>query len=252
LPRVFRRAGLEVFYSVGYHPKPELSFGPALGLGIPSLGELLDVKLIDRVTPAELVQRLQAVTLDGVEFLGAAALGDNDRALGRVIAESEFAARLPAGAEVAAALARFAGGAGEESAPLRVQRDSDRGIGRMIDVRKSLRAVEGWEEAAARARLDWPDGETIRFRVAVSHEGSARPIEVLAALFDPEVAARAEIARLALWGLMDAGDRVDPLELERLRRHGTVMAPGAPGDGSDDDAGAGAGAQSGAAVPIVL
>ena len=43
LPRIFRRAGLELFYSVGFHPKPELSFGPALGLGIPSLGELLDV-----------------------------------------------------------------------------------------------------------------------------------------------------------------------------------------------------------------
>ena len=40
LPRIFRRAGLEIFYSVGFHPKPELSFGPALGLGIPSLGEL--------------------------------------------------------------------------------------------------------------------------------------------------------------------------------------------------------------------
>ena len=60
LPRVFRRAGLEVFYSVGFHPKPELSFGPALGLGIPSLGELLDVKLIDRVPAAELVRRLLA------------------------------------------------------------------------------------------------------------------------------------------------------------------------------------------------
>jgi len=233
LPRVFRRAGLEVFYSVGYHPKPELSFGPALGLGIPSLGELLDVKLIDRVAPAELVARLQAVTLDGVEFLGAAALGDNDRALGRVIAESEFAARLPPGVQVAAALARFAGreGDGAGLAPLRVQRDSDRGIGRMIDVRKSLRAVEGWQDETARARLDWPDGETIRFRVAVSHEGSARPIEVLAALFDPEVAARAEISRLALWGLAEAGERVDPLDLERLRRHGTVLAAaGAPGD----------------------
>jgi len=63
-----------VFYSVGYHPKPELSFGPALGLGIPSLGELLDVKLIDRIAPADLARRLQDVTLDGIDFLGAASL----------------------------------------------------------------------------------------------------------------------------------------------------------------------------------
>src|SRR6185369_5749513 len=71
LPRIFRRAGFELYYSVGFHPKPELSFGPALGLGIPSLGELLDVSLIDDVTPDELLQRLGPVTLDGVELLGA-------------------------------------------------------------------------------------------------------------------------------------------------------------------------------------
>jgi radical SAM family uncharacterized protein/radical SAM-linked protein len=237
LPRVFRRAGLEVFYSVGFHPKPELSFGPALGLGIPSLGELLDVKLVERLAPAELVRRLQAVTLEGVDFLGAAALGDNDRALGRVIAETEFGARLPAGAALEGALARFA----EAGTALRVQRHSDKGIDRMVDVRKSLRVVAGFEDESVRRRLDWPDGALVRFRVAVSHEGSARPGEVLAALFDPETAARAELARLGLWAVDDGGPleplevtsetpaeatgraasrpgSIDPLDVDRLRR----------------------------------
>ena len=72
LPRIFRRAGFELFYSEGFHPKPELSFGPALGLGIPSLGELVDVTLVDDVAPDELLRRLARVTLDGIEFLEAA------------------------------------------------------------------------------------------------------------------------------------------------------------------------------------
>ena len=222
LPRVFRRAGLEVFYSVGFHPKPELAFGPALGLGIPSLGELLDVKLIDRVAPAELVRRLQAVTLEGIDFLGAASLGNNDRALGRVIAEAEFAARLPvaagAGVDVDAALARFGDAAGT---PLRIERHSDKGIGRVVDVRKSLRSIELFDDDRARERLDWPDGALVRFRVAVSHEGSARPIEVLSALFGAEVAPRAEIARLGLW----APGSVDPLDVESLRRQPAAAVP---------------------------
>ncbi len=154
------------------------------------------MKLIDRVPAAELVQRLQAVTLNGIDFLGAAALGDNDRALGRVVAEAEFAARLPAGAdaEVGAALARFADAAGT---PLRIERHSDKGIGRVVDVRKSLRSIELFEDDRVRARLDWPDGALVRFRVAVSHEGSARPSEVLAALFAADVAPRAELADIA-------------------------------------------------------
>jgi radical SAM-linked protein len=218
-----------VFYSIGFHPKPELSFGPALGLGIPSLGELLDVKLIDRVPPAELMRRLQAVTLTGIDFLGAVALGDNDRALGRVIAEAEFAARLPAGAdaEVGLALARFADA---EGTPLRIERHSDRGIGRVVDVRKSLRSIELFEDDRVRARLDWADGALVRFRVAVSHEGSARPSEVLAALFGADLAPRAEIARLGLWAREPASDgvlagpSVDPLDVESLRRHPTPAA----------------------------
>src|SRR5204862_5910433 len=81
LPRIFRRAGLDLFYSSGFHPKPELSFGPALGLGIPSLGELLDVSLTDHLEPGELLGRLRPVSLPGIEFLDAAKLANDDRAL---------------------------------------------------------------------------------------------------------------------------------------------------------------------------
>ena len=75
--------GSSSFTRSGFHPKPELSFGPALGLGIPSLGELVDVKLVDDVAPDELLRRLARVTLDGIEFLEAARLGPADRAVGR-------------------------------------------------------------------------------------------------------------------------------------------------------------------------
>jgi radical SAM family uncharacterized protein/radical SAM-linked protein len=223
LPRIFRRAGFELYYSVGFHPKPELSFGPALGLGIPSLGELLDVSLIDDVEGDELRRRLSRVTLDGIQILDAVRLGDNDRALGRVVAETAYAARLPGGTDGAAAIARFA-----SDAPLLVRRESDKdggkGIARTVDVRRSLRAVEplGSEESQAlRARLDWPEGEVIRFRVAVSHEGSARPIEVITALCGAEVAADAELARTAL--LAEGG--LDPVALAPLRATRASAAP---------------------------
>jgi radical SAM family uncharacterized protein len=85
LPRIFRRAGLDLYYSSGFHPKPELSFGPALGLGIPSFGELCDLKLAEDVEATTLGARLNRVTLDGIEFLGAVRLMDGDRTLGGVL-----------------------------------------------------------------------------------------------------------------------------------------------------------------------
>ena len=135
LPRIFRRAGFELYYSVGFHPKPELSFGPALGLGIPSLGELLDVTLIDDVEPDELLRSCRGSRWTAIELLDAVRLGDNDRALGRVIAETEFAARLPAGSTSAAALARCGGRRAAARAP-RVRQGSEKGIARTIDVRQ--------------------------------------------------------------------------------------------------------------------
>jgi radical SAM-linked protein len=227
LPRVLRRAGLELFYSIGFHPKPEISFGPALGLGIPSLGELCDVSLTDDLDARELAARLAEVSLPGIEILETARLGDADRALGRVVAWTEFAARLPADADVAAALALAA-----SSAPLAARRESDKGLARMIDVRRSLGAVRAFDDAEARRRLDWPKGALVRFSVSVSHEGSARPTEVMRALFGDDVAAGTELARLALWarGAGDAGAVIDPLDLAALRARPPEAPPPLPPD----------------------
>jgi radical SAM-linked protein len=218
LPRIFRRAGFEIYYSVGFHPKPELSFGPALGLGIPSLGEILDVKLVDDLPPGEVARRLARVSLDGIEILDVARVLDNDRALGRVITESETIAQLPVGTDVAAALARFAG-----DEPLKLLRESEKAIARTVDVRKTLRSLSPFEDAEARRRLGWNDGPMISFSVSVSNEGSAKPSEVVTTLFGLEIAQRTDLARRALWG----DERTDPLGVSELRLRAVVARPAA-------------------------
>ena len=179
LPRIFRRAGLEIYYSVGFHPKPELSFGPALGLGIPSLGEILDVKLVDDLPPDEVVRRLSRVSLDGIDILEVARVLDNDRALGRVITESETIAQLPVGADLAAALWRGSPATSRsESCVNRTRRSPARSTcARRCGRSRCSRTPE------ARRRLGWADGPMISFAVSVSNEGSAKPIEVVSTLF---------------------------------------------------------------------
>ncbi|HWU91264.1 MAG TPA: TIGR03960 family B12-binding radical SAM protein, partial [Kofleriaceae bacterium] len=85
LARSFRRADLTPAMTRGFSPKPRLAFGPALGLGIPSLGELVDVDLEHAVlgcrpweAPAEAARmelpadevrdRLAAVCPPGIEI----------------------------------------------------------------------------------------------------------------------------------------------------------------------------------------
>ena len=222
LPRAFRRAGLEIYYSKGFHPKPGLAFGPALGLGIPSLGELLDVKLVDKVTPEEILRRLRAVSPPGVDFLAAAALGVGDLPLGRVLTESHYAVRLPDG--LSASTAETLWKAGEPLLATRRERSDSRrpDRGNTSDVRQSIvfAHVAGPEERQLLAEeLGWPVEERERvlvFGLVVSALGSARPVEVIEAFFGEGVPGACEIVRMGLCATV-SGEKVDPVEVAKLR-----------------------------------
>lgn len=56
--RLFRRAGVALALSEGFHPKPRLSFPSALALGIAAADEVLEVKLAEDVDSHELSARL--------------------------------------------------------------------------------------------------------------------------------------------------------------------------------------------------
>jgi radical SAM-linked protein len=215
LPRAFRRAGLEIYYSIGFHPKPGLIFGPALGLGIPSLGELLDVKLVGDMTAEEVLQRLAPVCPPGIDFLAAAGLVAGDAPLGRVLSQAHYAARLPPGYSADAAVARW-----KDGQPLlatrRERHDSRRpDRGNAVDVRKSVvfvSTVDSAEAGELQRAVGWSAGEdsVLRFGVVVSSNGSARPVEVLDALLGEGASANCAIVRTGLFAGC-ASDPVDPL-----------------------------------------
>jgi radical SAM family uncharacterized protein/radical SAM-linked protein len=217
LPRVFRRAGFDIAYSRGFHPKPGFSFGPALGLGMPSLGEILDVKLSDDVTPAELLRRLNAVSLDGIEFLAATTLQESQPALGRMLARAQYAVLLPDGANPATALAAYASGAPLLAARRERQDSRKSAPASQVDVRPFITDVAAASEDAARlwtGMLGWRGSEpthVLTFGVVVSALGSARPVEVVEAFYDQAVARQASIARLGLWAAGEGEGFVDPL-----------------------------------------
>src|SRR5262249_37672755 len=73
LSRSFRRADLPLAMTRGFSPKPRISFGPALGLGVPSLGELMDIDLEHalprgELSPDEVRAWLAGVCPPGIEI----------------------------------------------------------------------------------------------------------------------------------------------------------------------------------------
>ncbi|HQP37999.1 MAG TPA: TIGR03936 family radical SAM-associated protein, partial [Polyangiaceae bacterium] len=95
VPRALRRAGMPVWYSQGFHPKPVMTFGPALSLGVPSFCEYVDVKFSEPVDPKDLVRALAGCTPDGLRFLEAQVLEPGADAIGAVVRTAHYVIGFP-------------------------------------------------------------------------------------------------------------------------------------------------------------
>ncbi len=229
LARSFRRADPPLAQTRGFSPKPRMTFGPALGLGVPSLGELMDVDLehapvgvrtweagegTERAElPADVVrERLASVCPPGIEIqdcrivrLAGHPLAKNpDLGLGKLIQAVDVLIR-PARDGIVHDVARLeriaAAFLAKDSAPVARGEKS-------IDVRALVAEVDViGGDAALRlaAALDWENAPALlRVRVRATSDGSAKPGEIARALGvwgsdDP----RGEHALVARLGVVD-------------------------------------------------
>jgi hypothetical protein len=66
--RSFRRAGIEVRKTEGFHPKMDLSYGPALPLGMEARREVLEFRSTRRLEAAEFLARVNKSLPPGIRF----------------------------------------------------------------------------------------------------------------------------------------------------------------------------------------
>ena len=163
LERMIRRAELPVAQSQGFNPRPRIVFTLALALGVEGRREVIDIEFNEPLEPSEVLQRLNRVSPDGLDWLeaevvpnGRAAQADSVSYRIDVPEESREAAHT--------ALAKFLAGT---HWPI-VRRKGDRET--TIDLRGFV----------LEADLD-PTG-VLSFRLKIQPSGSARPEELLEAL----------------------------------------------------------------------
>jgi radical SAM-linked protein len=226
LPRSFRRIDVPLFYTSGFHPKPDMTFSPALSLGVASLAEILDVKLTVDVDPIALARELTKASPQGLVWKGATALGPADRGVSRAIDGARYAVGVPRRAlDAVGGQARLAEEVRRvlETPEIRLVRRFERGLAKAIDAKRFLRALSPFDPRAA-AFLDEArvagDLVPLLVDVSITGEGGVKIAEIMEALFgkndegDVAVPYHAVRAELGLW----QGDQIiSPLELEPLR-----------------------------------
>jgi len=234
LPRAFRRNDVPLFYSTGFHPKPDMTFGPALSLGVASLAEVVDVKLTCDVDPATLLDALTASSPDGLRFFGAARLGGQDASVSRVVDAARYVVGFPR-----SVLAERGGEAwleeqvarAEAAKELRLLRRID-GVGKWVDVRAFVRALrlggDARDDGARALRAAGIVGDLVPLVVDVEIRGSgavkiAEVVEVLA----PSDPLPHRAVRTAMGAWRD-GAIASPLDLAAVRRAAPREASAAP------------------------
>ncbi len=221
LPRAFRRLGLPLHHSHGFHPKPEMMFGPALSLGVSSLGEVVDVKISSDVDPSGLLDALSGGAQEGLRFVAGTVLGARDPAITRVVDCAQYLVGIPreevesrGGPGWLEARIHSARTAPELVIVRRVERVTKR-----IDVQRLLRSIEpGDESATAALRRAGFQGDALPIAVDLDilGSGAVKIAEVVEALFG-ERGVPCQLLRVRVGKRRPDGRVVSPLDLEGVR-----------------------------------
>jgi radical SAM-linked protein len=180
-------------YSQGFNPKPKVSFGPALSVGLTSEGEYMDFEAWEPIEPQELQRRVQAMVPAGLNFVTILSLHRGAPKLGDTIRAARYRVNRVDPAELARGVERW-----NAAAPILVERAAKNGKVKIFDLNRELETVE-------------PAGDgALRFTLAIHHDGaSVRPGEALHGLFGERIEGLSVVREdlLVEWN----GRRVNPI-----------------------------------------
>jgi len=221
LPRVMRRIGAPLAYSQGFHPRPDLVFSPALSLGVSSLAEYVDLKVLSSIDPTAILDEMNRASDQGLVFTRGALLGPEDAAITKIITGARYLilvarsvlAELGGEAWLHERIERFL------EAPERKVRREIKGLAKYVDVRSFVTGARMSGERAYRdARRAGFIGEFALLEVdaKILGSGGVKTFELVDAITERAGLPHRAI-RVALYAERD-GSEVDPLDLTALRR----------------------------------
>jgi len=179
--RAIRRARLPMAYSQGFHPKPRVSFGPALPVGVESRCEYLDLELVGVQDAAAIGARLGARLPDGIEVYEARAIDPRAPSISAAMRAVHYLAEFPEPwsdgdlrARVDAFLAR------PQAIVRRAAPPKGQGRGGEKIAQSKAREID-LKALVTHLGLDGPG--RVAFSLKADPSGSAKPAEVLGAVF---------------------------------------------------------------------
>jgi radical SAM-linked protein len=97
--KVMRRAEVNICYSGGFSPHQIMTFASPLGVGLTSDGEYVDIEVNSTDSSAEMLRRINAVMVEGVEALSYRLLPDTAANAMSIVAAADYSVTFREGKE---------------------------------------------------------------------------------------------------------------------------------------------------------
>jgi len=183
LLRAVRRARLPVAYSNGFHPKPRVAFGPALPVGVESVCEHMDLELAGACDPAEVADRLGRQLPRDFRVIEAALVGAAEPSVSEALRAVHYRVEFPhqtlSQDALTQCVATFQGA--DRAVVTRAATPKNRRGKRQQKIAERAGREIDLKEIVTHLAVEGPG--TVAFSLRADPSGSAKPAEVLAAIF---------------------------------------------------------------------
>ncbi len=92
--RAFRRAGIPLRYSQGFHPQPVVSFGPALSVGVEGYEELVDFDVAVVLEEKSFLSAINSVLPDGIRFAKLRPIDNREQAPSALVKAARYVVEI--------------------------------------------------------------------------------------------------------------------------------------------------------------
>lgn len=204
--RAIRRANLPAAYSEGFNPHMKLAFASALGVGVASEAEYVDIELKKDIEPKTVLTMLGSTLPPGIKLKRAKYIPASSQALMAVVnlAQYNIIVPIPVNVDIAAikeSISKF-----NSAQEVLFTRQSPKGK-KEISVKEFVKKIE--------VRV-YEDKLNLDFECIITAKGTIKPSEIIDVLiesFDLRISkGNALINRVGLF-IADKGARLSPLEL---------------------------------------
>ena len=209
IERAIRRAKLPAAYSEGFNPHLKFSLASALGVGVVSYTEFVEIELAEPVEIEAAARALDKALPRGIRVLAADAVANNTAALMAEAAGASYVVTLPYDKDISEAVANYNDAVEllfKKAAPKRKEKFKE------IDVKFYIPEIA----------VELKDGKTIfSFECKITPTGSMKAVDLLNALneaYDLELPVEmADIERHTLYKFTKRGKKVPMLNKDAVK-----------------------------------